>query len=109
MDMKDYQSGQDAYRRALASLEEGSDLRLQANLHWNIGLGEAALIGFARLAELQKAWKATPAGQPVNKEIEPFVRLQGVFKEVHWRFVLALGPKHPDTLAALDFINKSLS
>lgn len=109
MDMKDYQSGQDAYRRALASLDDGSDLRLQANLHWNIGLGEAALIGFARLAELQKAWKATPAEQPVNKEIEPFVRLQGVFKEVHWRFVLALGPKHPDTLAALDFINKSLS
>ena len=87
----------------------GEELRLQANLYWNIGLGEAALIGFARIEELQKAWKATPSGQPFNKEIEPFLRLQEIFKEIHWRYVLALGPKHPDTLAAADFINKSLS
>jgi tetratricopeptide (TPR) repeat protein len=107
--MRAYQESIDSYRKALAALAEGEELRLQANLYWNIGLGEAALIGFARIEELQKAWKATPSGQPFNKEIEPFLRLQEIFKEVHWRYVLALGPKHPDTLAAADFINKSLS
>jgi hypothetical protein len=107
--MRAYQESIDSYRKALAALAEGEELRLQANLYWNIGLGEAALIGFARIEELQKAWKATPSGQPFNKEIEPFLRLQEIFKEIHWRYVLALGPKHPDTLAAADFINKSLS
>jgi hypothetical protein len=90
-------------------LEPGEEVRLQANLYWNIGLGEAALIGFARLEALQKAWKATPAGQSADKGLEPFLRLQETFKEVHWRFVIALGPNHPDTLKALDFIQKSLS
>ena len=75
----------------------------------NIGLGEAALIRFARLDELQKAWKATPAGQAPDKELEPFLRLQEIFQEVHRRHNLALGPKHPDTLKVLDFIQKSLS
>ena len=93
----------------MAALEEGEELRLQANLYWNIGLGEAASIGFARLEELQKAWKATPSGQPYGPELEPFLRLQVLFKEVHRRYVLAVGPKHADTVAALDFIEKSLS
>ena len=105
----DYQEYIDCCRKALASLDEGEELRLQANLYWNIGLGEAAKIRFDRLGELQKAWKATPPGQPYHKEIEPFLRLQEMFKEVHRRFNLALGPKHPDTLKALDFIQKSLS
>jgi hypothetical protein len=90
-------------------LEPGEEPRLQANLYWNIGLAEAALIGFARLEGLQKVWKATPAGQAPDKELEPFLRLQETFKEVHWRFVLSLGPNHSDTLKALDFIQKSLS
>jgi hypothetical protein len=107
--LRGYQEYIDCCRKALAALEEGEELRLQANLYWNIGLGEAAKIRFDRLAELQKAWKATPADHPFNKEIEPFLRLQEIFKEVHWRYVLALGPKHPDTLKALDFIQKSLS
>lgn len=107
--LRGYQESIDCYRKALSALSEGEELRLQANLYWNIGLGEAAKIRFDRLAELQKAWKVTPAGHPFNKEIEPFLRLQEIFKEVHWRYVLALGPKHPDTLKALDFIQKSLS
>jgi len=107
--MRSYQASIECYRKALAALEPGEEPRLQANLYWNIGLGEAASIGFARLGELQKAWKATPAGQPHHNEIEPFLRLQETFKEVHRRFVIALGPKHPDTLQALDFIQKSLS
>jgi tetratricopeptide (TPR) repeat protein len=107
--MRSYQASIECYRKALAALEPGEEPRLQANLYWNIGLGEAASIGFARLSELQKAWKATPSGQSHDKEIEPFLRLQETFKEVHRRFVIALGPKHPDTLQALDFIQKSLS
>jgi tetratricopeptide (TPR) repeat protein len=107
--MQSYQASIECYRKALAALEPGEEPRLQANLYWNIGLGEAALIGFARLEALQKAWKATPAGQSADKGLEPFLRLQETFKEVHWRFVIALGPNHPDTLKALDFIQKSLS
>ena len=107
--MGDYQEYIDCCRKALAALEPGEELRLQANLHWNIGLGEAAKIRFDRLAELQKAWKATPAGQPFNKEIEPFLSLQEIFQEVYRRHNLALGPKHADTLKVLDFIQKSLS
>ena len=108
-DQQGYQASIDCYRKALAALEPGEELRLQANLYWNIGLGEAALIRFARLDELQKAWKATPAGQAPDKELEPFLRLQEIFQEVHRRHNLALGPKHPDTLKVLDFIQKSLS
>jgi tetratricopeptide (TPR) repeat protein len=104
-----YQASIDCYRKALAALEPGEELRLQANLYWNIGLGEAASIGFARLEELQKLWKATPSGRPPDKAIEPFLRLQEIFKDVHRRYNLALGPRHPDTLKALDFIQKSLS
>ena len=107
--MRHYQESIDSHRRALAALEEGEDIRLQATLYWNIALGEAAKVGFARIDELQKVWKATPSGQPYGSELEPYLRLQGIFKEVHRRYVLALGPKHPDTLAPLDFINKSLS
>ena len=107
--MRAYQESLDCYRKALAALEAGEELRLQANLYWNIGLGEAASIGFARLEELQKAWKATPSGQPYGPELEPFLRLQVLFKEIHRRYVLAVGPKHADTVAALDFIEKSLS
>jgi tetratricopeptide (TPR) repeat protein len=108
-DQQGYQASIDCYRKALAALEPGEELRLQATLYWNIGLGEAALIRFARLDELQKAWKATPAGQAPDKELEPFLRLQEIFQEVHRRHNLALGPKHPDTLKVLDFIQKSLS
>jgi len=104
-----YQESIDSHRRALAALEEGEDIRLQATLYWNIALGEAAKVGFARIDELQKVWKATPPGQPYGPELEPYLRLQGIFKEVHRRYILALGPKHPDTLAPLNFINKSLS
>lgn len=108
-DQQGYQASIDCYRKALAALEPGEELRLQANLYWNIGLGEVAKVTFVRLEELQKAWKATPAGHAPDKEMEPFLRLQETFKEVHRRYNLALGPKHADTLKALDFIQKSLS
>ena len=38
-DQQGYQASIDCYRKALAALEPGEELRLQANLYWNIGLG----------------------------------------------------------------------
>lgn len=108
-DSRAYQRSIDCYRQALASLAEGEEIRLQANLYWNIALGEAALIRFDRVEQLRDLWRARTPGTPLAPELEPFVRLQALFQDVHRRYVLALGPKHPDTLQAADYIEKSLS
>lgn len=97
------------YRQALAALTEGAEPRLEATLQWNLGTNEAAQHGFAQLEADRLAWRALSPGQPAPPELAPFVRLQGIFQAVYRRYLLALGPRHADTVRTLDFIQKSLS
>ncbi len=107
--MRMYQEAIDTYRRALAALDQATELRLQARLHFDIGVCEAAIIRFARLEELQKLWRATPAGRTPSREVEPFLRMQALFQDIYRRYVHAFGPRHASTLQVKEFIDKSLS
>ena len=106
---RDYGRAIACFRQGLAALTEGQEPRLEATLQWNLGTNEAAQHGFARLEEDRLAWRALLPGQPLPPELAPFVRLQEIFRGVHRRYLLALGPRHHDTVQASDFIQKSLS
>lgn len=97
------------HRKAVAALKEGEDAVLLANLHWHIGMGEVSRFGYGWLRNVQLEWKSLPPGRPPKLEIEIFVRWQGLFRQIHRRHLVSLGPRHPDTLRILDFINTYLS
>lgn len=99
----------DCHRKAAAALKEGEDARLLANMHWHIGMGEVACFGYAWLGVVREEWRSLPKGRAPNKEIEIFIGWQGLFRQIHRRHLVSLGPRHPETLQVLDFIKKFLS
>jgi hypothetical protein len=79
----------------LAALEEGEELRLQANLYWNIGLGEAAKIRLRPIGRTPEGLEGHSSRAGPLQRVEPFLRLQEIFKEVHRRYNPRPGPQAP--------------
>lgn len=93
----------------MAALKEGEDPPLLANLHWHISQGEVEKFGYAWLRVVRDKWRALPPGHKPDKVIEGFLLRRESFQRTYRRHVVSLGPRHPDTLRVLDFIQKHLS